>query len=56
VATGVDVMLDPMGWWRLHIPGAQNGGNFCNKALTSAGIESGLFCKEGEGLTETGFP
>jgi hypothetical protein len=22
-------------------------GNFCNKALTSAGTESGIFCKEG---------
>jgi hypothetical protein len=28
VATGVDVMLDPMGWCRLHIPGAKNGGEF----------------------------
>ncbi len=24
----MDVMLDPMGWCRLHIPGAQNSGEF----------------------------
>jgi hypothetical protein len=28
VATGVDVMLDPMVRCRLHIPGAQNRGEF----------------------------
>jgi hypothetical protein len=28
VATGVDVMLDPMGSCRLHIPGVKNGGEF----------------------------
>jgi hypothetical protein len=28
VATGVDVMLDPMGWCWPHIPGAKNRGEF----------------------------
>jgi hypothetical protein len=31
--------------------------NFCNKTLTLAVTESGIFLKGGgEGLTETGFP
>jgi hypothetical protein len=55
VATGVDVMHDPMGWYRLHIPSAQNGGNFCNKALTSAGTESGILCKEWGGFKRDWF-
>jgi hypothetical protein len=42
VDTGVDVMLDPRGWWRLHIPGAKNGGEFLQKKLSSAGTESGI--------------
>jgi hypothetical protein len=28
VATGVDVMLNPMSWCWVHIPGSQNGGKF----------------------------
>jgi hypothetical protein len=28
VAAGVDVMLNPMVWCWLHIPGSQNGGKF----------------------------
>jgi hypothetical protein len=42
VATGVDVMLDPMGWCRLHITVAKNEGEFCNKVFTSGGMESGI--------------
>jgi hypothetical protein len=52
----VDVMLGPMGWCRLHIPVHRIEGNFCNKVFTSAGTESGIFLKVGEGLKETGFP
>ncbi len=30
-------------------------GNFCNKAFTSAGTESGIFCKEGGGSNRDWF-
>ncbi len=45
----MDVMLNPMGLCQLHIPVRRMKGNFCNKALTSAGTESGIFLKAGGG-------
>jgi hypothetical protein len=45
----VDVMLDPMGGCRLQSLVRKIEGNFCNKALMSAGTESGIFCKVGRG-------
>ncbi len=30
---GVDVMLDNMGWCRLHIPGAKNRGEFLQQSF-----------------------
>ncbi len=33
VATNVDVMLYPMGWCRLHIPGVQNIGEFLQQGF-----------------------
>ncbi len=46
VATGVDVMLYPMGRCRFTSPVRRIGGNFCNKVLTSAGTESNWFSLE----------
>jgi hypothetical protein len=43
VATIVDVMLDPMGRSWLHIPDAQNRGEFLQQGFLSAGTEVGFF-------------
>jgi hypothetical protein len=43
------LILNSMGWCWLHIPGAQNRGEICNKALLLAGTASGIFCKVGRG-------
>ncbi len=37
VATGVDVMLYPMGWCRLHTPGAKNRGKFLKQGFDISG-------------------
>ncbi len=51
MATGVDVMLNPMVGVGFTSLVRKIEGNFCHKTLTSAGIESGIFFKVGEGLT-----
>jgi hypothetical protein len=33
VVTSVDVMIDPMGWCQLHIPGMKNGGAFLQQSF-----------------------
>ncbi len=44
VTAGMDVMLNPMLWCWLHIPGFQNGREFLKQSFTSAGPESGIGC------------
>jgi hypothetical protein len=44
VAASGDVMLNPMSWCLLHIPGSKMEGNFLSKILTSAGTESRIGC------------
>jgi hypothetical protein len=56
VAAGLDVMLNPVGWSWLYIPGAQNGGEFLKQVFKISGDRIWNFLQGGDGLTETGFP
>ncbi len=55
MATGVDVMLNPMGWCRLHIPGAQNSGEFLQQRFNISRHRIRYFCKEGGGSNRDWF-
>ncbi len=55
MATSVDVMLTLWVGVSFTSPVRKMAGNFCNKALTSAGTESGIFSKEGGGSNRDWF-